>query len=160
MPSLREKIAYGLGDAASNIVFQTVMLFLAVYYTDIVGLSAGTVGTLFLGVRIFDAITDPLMGMVADRTETRWGKFRPFLLWLAVPYGLVTVLAFTKLSLGPTYQVVYAAATYALLMTVYTAINIPYSALAGVMTDDPKQRVSIQAIDSPWRGWAALSSRS
>ena len=134
MLSIKEKVAYGLGDAASNIVFQTVMLFLAVYYTDVVGLSAGVVGTIFLGVRIFDALTDPLMGMVADRTNTRWGKFRPFLLWLALPYGVTTVLAFTSFDLSADNKVLYAAGTYALLMTVYTAINIPYSALGGVIT--------------------------
>ena len=145
MLSIREKIAYGLGDAASNIVFQTVMLFLAVYYTDVVGLTAGTVGTLFLGVRVFDAFTDPLMGYLADRTETRWGKFRPYLLWLALPYALSTVLTFTSFDLSPTGRLVYAAATYALLMTVYTAINIPYSALGGVITSDPKERVSVQS---------------
>ncbi len=145
MLSTKEKVAYGLGDAASNIVFQTVMLFLAVYYTDVVGLPAGVVGTIFLGVRIFDAVTDPIMGMVADRTTTRWGKFRPFLLWLAVPYGAATVLAFTSFDLSPDGKALVAAGTYALLMTVYTAINIPYSALGGVMTADPRERVTVQS---------------
>lgn len=100
MLSVKEKVAYGLGDTASNIVFQTVMLFLAFFYTDIFGISPAVVGTMFIVVRVLDAITDPLMGGLADRTNTKWGKFRPYLLWLAVPFGLISVLAFTTPELG------------------------------------------------------------
>ncbi len=142
--SIKEKIAYGLGDTASNIIFQTVMLFLTFFYTDIFGLSPAVVGTLFLVVRVFDAVTDPLMGALTDRTNTRWGKFRPYLLWLAVPFGLISVLAFTTPDLSDDAKVIYAYVTYTLLMIAYTAINIPYSALGGVLTADPQERVSVQ----------------
>lgn len=145
MLSMKEKIAYGLGDTASNIIFQTVMMFLLIYYTDVVGLSPALVGTLFLVVRIFDAITDPLMGAMADRTKSKWGQFRPYLLWLALPFGLISVLAFTIFDLSDNGKIIYAFATYSLLMIAYTAINIPYSALGGVLTAEPKERVSVQS---------------
>ncbi len=145
MLTIKEKIAYGLGDTASNIIFQTVMMFLLIYYTDVVGLSPALVGTLFLVVRIFDAITDPLMGAMADRTKTKWGQFRPYLLWLAIPFGLISVLAFSTFDLSENGKIIYAFATYSLLMIAYTAINIPYSALGGVLTADPKERVSVQS---------------
>ncbi|WP_416307924.1 glycoside-pentoside-hexuronide (GPH):cation symporter [Neptunicella sp. SCSIO 80796] len=145
MLSIREKIAYGLGDTASNIVFQTVMLFLSFFYTDVFGISPAVVGTLFLVVRIFDAVTDPLMGAMTDRTNTKYGKFRPYLLWMALPFGLISVLAFTTPDLSPQGKIIYAFVTYGLLMAAYTAINIPYSALGGVLTADPKERVSVQS---------------
>ncbi|GAB2704071.1 glycoside-pentoside-hexuronide (GPH):cation symporter [Aliiglaciecola aliphaticivorans] len=143
--SVTEKIGYGLGDAASNIVFQVVMGFLLYFYTDVFGISAAAVGTLFLLVRIFDAITDPVMGGIADRTDTKWGKYRPYLLWCAIPYGLLAVLAFTTPDFSDTGKLVYAYISYTLLMTVYTAINIPYSALGGVMTASPTERASVQS---------------
>lgn len=145
MLTIREKIAYGLGDTASNIIFQTVMMFLLIFYTDVVGISPALVGTLFLVVRLFDAITDPLMGAMADRTKTRWGQFRPYLLWLAVPFGIISIMAFTTPDFSDTGKVVYAFATYTLLMIAYTAINIPYSALGGVLTAAPSERVSVQS---------------
>ncbi|GAA0784038.1 MULTISPECIES: glycoside-pentoside-hexuronide (GPH):cation symporter [Pseudomonadati] len=145
MVSIKEKIAYGLGDTASNIVFQTVMLFLTFFYTDIFGISPAFVGTMFLAVRLIDAITDPLMGALADRTNTQWGKFRPYLLWFALPFGIISVLAFTTPDLGEDGKMIYAFVTYTALMMVYTAINIPYCALGGVLTADPKERVSIQS---------------
>ncbi|MBY5993978.1 glycoside-pentoside-hexuronide (GPH):cation symporter [Ferrimonas balearica] len=145
MVGAKEKIAYGLGDTASNIVFQTVMLFLTYFYTDIFGISPAFVGTMFLVVRIIDAVTDPLMGSITDRTQTRWGKFRPYLLWFALPFGLISVLAFTTPDLSPQGKMVYAFVTYTALMMVYTAINIPYCALGGVLTADPKERVSVQS---------------
>lgn len=145
MISRREKVAYGLGDTASNLIFQTVMLFLAFFYTDIFGISAGTVGTMFLVVRLIDAVTDPLMGLLADKTNTRWGQFRPYLLWLVIPFAVCSILAFTTPDLGDTGKVIYAYATYTLLMLAYTAINIPYSALGGVLTKDPEERVSVQS---------------
>ena len=145
MLSMREKIAYGLGDTASNIIFQTVMMFLLIFYTDIVGLSPALVGTLFLVVRLFDAITDPLMGAMADRTKTRWGQFRPYLLWLAIPFGIISVMAFTTPDFSYDGKVIYAFITYTLLMVAYTAINIPYSALGGVLTTKPSERVSVQS---------------
>lgn len=144
MLSIKEKVAYGLGDTASNIIFQTVMMFLLIFYTDVVGLSPAVVGTMFLIVRIFDAVTDPLMGALADRTKTKWGQFRPYLLWLALPFGILSVLAFTTPDLSDTNKVIYAFVTYTLLMMVYTAINIPYCSLGGVLTANPKERVSVQ----------------
>jgi glycoside/pentoside/hexuronide:cation symporter, GPH family len=145
MLSIREKIAYGLGDTASNIIFQTVMMFLLVYYTDIVGLEPALVGSMFLLVRLLDAITDPVMGMMADRTKSRWGRYRPYLLWLALPFGLISLLTFTSFDAFSEHKFLYALITYTLLMLVYTAINIPYSALASALTNDPKERVSIQS---------------
>ena len=145
MISVKEKIAYGLGDTASNIIFQTVMMFLMLYYTDVVGLSPAVVGTMFLAVRIFDAITDPLMGAMADRTHTKWGHFRPYLLWLALPFAIISILAFTTPDLTGTNKIIYAFTTYTLLMIAYTAINIPYCALGGVITADAKERVTVQS---------------
>lgn len=145
MISVKEKIAYGLGDTASNIIFQTVMMFLMLYYTDVVGLSPAVVGTLFLVVRLFDAITDPVMGNLADKTQSRFGHFRPYLLWLALPFALISILAFTTPELEGTDKIIYAFTTYTLLMVAYTAINIPYCALGGVLTSDVKERVSVQS---------------
>lgn len=140
-----EKIGYGFGDTASNIVFQSVMMFLAYFYTDIFGISAAAMGTLFLVVRIIDAVTDPMMGAIADRTQTRWGKFRPYLLWLSVPFALFTVLAFTTPDLSAGNKLIYAYITYSLMMIIYTAINIPYCALGGVITPDSQERVSLNS---------------
>ncbi|WP_367576974.1 glycoside-pentoside-hexuronide (GPH):cation symporter [Pseudoalteromonas agarivorans] len=145
MISVKEKIAYGLGDTASNIIFQTVMMFLMLYYTDVVGLSPAVVGTMFLVVRLFDAITDPVMGNLADKTQSRFGHFRPYLLWLALPFALISILAFTTPELEGTDKIIYAFTTYTLLMVAYTAINIPYCALGGVLTNDVKERVSVQS---------------
>jgi len=145
MISIKEKIAYGLGDTASNIIFQTVMMFLLLFYTDVVGLSPAVVGTMFLLVRVFDAITDPLMGSIADRTKTKWGQFRPYLLWLALPFAIISILAFTTPDLTGNNKILYAFTTYTLLMVAYTAINIPYCALGGVLTADAKERVTVQS---------------
>lgn len=140
-----EKIGYGLGDTASNIVFQTVMMLLAYFYTDIFGISATAMGTLFLAVRCLDAVTDPLMGAVCDRTQTHWGKFRPYILLLSVPFAAICVITFTTPDLSPVGKLIYAYVTYSLLMIIYTAINIPYCALGGVITPDSRQRVSLQS---------------
>lgn len=145
MLTKKEKIAYGLGDTASNIIFQTVMLFLTFFYTDIFGISPAIVGTLFLVVRVIDAVTDPLMGSLTDSTRTKYGSYRPYLLWLALPFGVISIITFTTPDLSPNGKVIYAFVTYTLLMLVYTAINIPYSALGGVLSRDPSERVSIQS---------------
>ncbi|SHG87657.1 glycoside-pentoside-hexuronide (GPH):cation symporter [Ferrimonas marina] len=145
MLTIKEKVGYGLGDTGSNIVFQVVLSFMVYFYTDVYGLSAATVGTLMLAVRLFDAVTDPLMGGIADRTRTRFGRYRPYLLIISIPYGVLAVMTFTTPELGEQGKVVYAYVTYAALMTVYTAINIPYSALGGVITDDPQERASVQS---------------
>jgi GPH family glycoside/pentoside/hexuronide:cation symporter len=143
--SVREKIGYGLGDTASNFVFHTVNVFLFFYYTDVIGLAAGAVGTLFLVARLFDTVTDPLMGTIADRTNTRWGKYRPYLVWLAVPFGVMGFLLFAVPDGDPSDQLTYAYITYILMMLVYTAINIPYSALLGVITPNSAARTSVSS---------------
>lgn len=141
--STKEKVGYGLGDTASNFVFHIVNAFLITYYTDVMGLNPAAVGTLYAVARLWDAISDPLMGGLADRTQTKFGKYRPYLLWIAVPYGLIGFLAFLGPDLDPTWKLVYAYVTYIALMTVYTAINVPYSALMGTMTGDPAERASL-----------------
>ncbi len=138
--SFVEKIGYGVGDTASNLFFQTFMLFLLYFYTDVYGLSPAIVGTMFLITRIWDAVNDPLMGMIADRTDTRWGKFRPYLLWLALPFGLIGVSMFVTPGLGLMGKIIYAYLTYTLMMMAYTAINVPYSSLMAVMTPNSLQR--------------------
>ena len=141
--SFREKAGYSLGDAAANFVFQTILVFQLAFYTDTFGITAAAAGTLFLVVRISDAFTDPMMGLIADRTDTPWGKFRPWILWSAVPFAVLAVLTFTTPDLGPTGKLWWAYLTYGLLMVVYTVNNLPYSALSGVMTGDPDERTSL-----------------
>lgn len=145
MLSKKEKIAYGLGDTASNIIFQTVMLFLTFFYTDIFGISPAVVGTLFIVVRVIDAVTDPIMGALTDATHTKYGSYRPYLLWLAIPFAVISVITFTTPEMDDANKIIYAFVTYTLLMLVYTAINIPYSALGGVLSGNPNERVSIQS---------------
>ena len=141
--SLGEKVGYGLGDLASNFVFHIVNAFLLFYYTNVYGIAAASAGTLFLVAKVWDAITDPLMGAFADRTNTRFGKYRPFLLWMAIPFGMLGFLAFLGPDLADGGKLAFAYVTYIALMTVYTAINVPYSALMGVITADPDERVSL-----------------
>lgn len=145
--SVKEKIGYGMGDAASHIIFDNVMLYMMFFYTDIFGIPAGYVGTMFLLARALDAISDPCMGLLADRTRTRWGKFRPWVLFGALPFGIVCVLAYSTPDLSYNGKLIYAAATYTLLTLFYTVVNIPYCALGGVITNDPTQRISLQS----WR---------
>ena len=143
--SVTEKVGYGIGDAAANFIFQTMIIFQLAFYTDTFGITAAAAGTLFLVVRVFDAAFDPLMGVIADRTNTRWGKFRPWILWTAVPFGLMGFLAFTTPDLSPSGKLAYAYVTYILLMMVYSANNLPYSALSGVMTGDVVERTSLSS---------------
>ena len=143
--SIREKIGYGFGDAAANFVFQTMLIFQLGFYTDVFGISAVAAGTLLLVGRFWDAAFDPFMGVVADRTNTRWGKFRPWVLWSAVPFALFFFLAFTTPDFGSTGKLIYAYVTYILLMTVYSVNNLPYSALNGVMTGDVNDRTSLSS---------------
>lgn len=144
-PSFVEKLGYGMGDTASNIVFQGVNILLLYFYTDVMGLNPATVALIFVGVRIWDTVNDPIMGVIADRTQTRFGKYRPYLLWMAVPFGLITFLTFASPDLGDTLKIIYATATYLLLMMVYTAVNVPYSALLGVITADSEQRTILSS---------------
>ncbi|WP_313667127.1 glycoside-pentoside-hexuronide family transporter [Atlantibacter sp.] len=145
--SVKEKIGYGMGDAASHIVFDNVMLYMMFFYTDIFGIPAGFVGTMFLLARALDAISDPAMGLIADRTRSRWGKFRPWVLFGALPFGVVCVFAYSSPDLSMSGKMIYAAVTYTLLTLMYTVVNIPYCALGGVITSDPEQRISLQS----WR---------
>jgi glycoside/pentoside/hexuronide:cation symporter, GPH family len=143
--SVKEKVGYGLGDTASRFVWDMVGFWILIFYTDTFGISAAAAGTIMLIARFWDMLSDPLMGIIADRTSTRWGKFRPYLLWMAIPYSILAVLAFTTPDLGPTGKVIYAGATYLLLMTVFTAINLPYSSLGAVMTSDSYERAGLNS---------------
>jgi glycoside/pentoside/hexuronide:cation symporter, GPH family len=143
--SVREKVGYGIGDAAANFIFQTMVMFQLVFYTDTFGITAAAAGTLFLVVRVWDAVFDPIMGVVADRTTTRWGKFRPWILWTAVPFGVMGLLTFSTPPLGAHGKLIYAYVTYIVLMMVYSANNLPYSALSGVMTGDVGERTSLSS---------------
>jgi GPH family glycoside/pentoside/hexuronide:cation symporter len=140
--TVTEKVGYGFGDLASNLFWQMFSIFIAKFYTDVFLLGAATMGTMLLVTRMFDSVVDPMMGTLADRTNTRWGKFRPYLLWIAVPMALTAVATFSTPSFGGTVRVVYAYVTLSLMMLAYTAINIPYSALLGVLTPDSKERTS------------------
>ena len=139
----REKLGYGLGDTASNFFFVTFNMFLLYYYTDVFGLLPAAVGTMFLVTKVVDAVSDPIMGLIADRTNSRWGKYRPYLLWAAVPYGFCGYLMFANPDLTPTAKLVYAYVTYSLMMLAYTAINVPYSALMGVISPSSLERTKV-----------------
>lgn len=139
----KEKFGYGLGDAASNFFFQVFNIFLLYYYTDVYGLAPAAVGTMFLVTKVVDAVSDPVMGLIADRTESRWGKFRPYLLWAAIPYGLFGFAMFAAPQFSDTGKLVYAYATYTLMMLAYTAINVPYSALLGVISPSSFERTRV-----------------
>ncbi|MFP2240911.1 glycoside-pentoside-hexuronide (GPH):cation symporter [Pseudescherichia vulneris] len=139
--SLKEKIGYGMGDAGSCMIWSVLALYLTWFYTDVYGLDPGIVGTLFLVIRVFDAFSDPVMGAICDRTRTRWGKFRPWLLWMAVPFGLGAVLMFTTPDLSMNGKIIYAWVTYLVMSLIYTAINIPYCSVAGVITLNQKERL-------------------
>jgi Na+/melibiose symporter-like transporter len=143
--SVGEKIGYSLGDGAANFVFQTMILFQLTFYTDTLGITAAIAGTLLLVGRLWDAFFDPMMGVLADRTNTRWGKFRPWVLWTSVPWGVIMFLAYTTPDLGTTAKIIYACVTNILLMTLYSANNTPYSAMTGVMTGDINERTSLSS---------------
>ncbi|MDI3521010.1 MFS transporter [Anaerophaga thermohalophila] len=140
---LKEKIAYGFGDAASSMYWKIFTAYLAIFYTDVFGIPAAAVGTMFLVTRVWDTANDPIMGIIGDRTNTRWGKFRPYLLWMAVPFAIIGVLLFTTPDLNVNGKIIYAYVTYTLMMMAYTAINVPYASLLGVMTADSDERTSL-----------------
>jgi GPH family glycoside/pentoside/hexuronide:cation symporter len=144
--SLKEKIGYSLGDAASNFYWKTFEFFVVFFYTDVFGISAAAVGAMMLITRFADAAADPIMGAIADRTRTRWGHFRPYLLWGALPFAAAGVLTFTTPNLSGGAKLVYAYVTYSSLMFIYTAVNIPYSALMGVISPNSQERTSISSI--------------
>lgn len=144
--SMREKLAFGCGDFASVLFWQTFMRYLPFYYTDVFGISAGVLASLLFFSRMFDGINDPLIGVWADRTESRWGKFRPFILFGCVPFAIMGVLTFTTPNIGDTGKIWWAFITYNGLMVMYTVVNIPYTALMGVMTNNPVERTRLSSV--------------
>jgi glycoside/pentoside/hexuronide:cation symporter, GPH family len=136
----REYVGYALGDTASNFFFQTFNIFLTYYYVDVWGIPATALLWMIPLVRLIGAFDDPIMGLIADRTQTRWGKFRPYLLWGAIPYGICGYLMFAGPNLSATGKLVYAYITYALMLTSYTVINVPYSSLLGVISPSSRTR--------------------
>ena len=141
--SFKEKVGYSLGDTASHFVWDMVGFWLLFFYTDVYGISAAAAGTIMLVARFWDMAIDPVIGVVSDRTNTRWGKFRPYILFGAIPYAILAILTFTTPNFGEFGKIIYAGATYVLLMTAYAAINLPYSALGAVMTDDTYERAGL-----------------
>src|SRR3972149_7621769 len=141
--SVVEKVGYGLGDTASNILYQAWSFFLMIFYTDVFGIDAKVASFMFLITRFWDMIFDPIIGMVADRTNTRWGKFRPYLLWMAVPYGILACAMFVTPAWSQSMKIVYAFVSYILATTAYTAINIPYSSMMAVITSNPRERTTL-----------------
>jgi len=143
--SFGEKVGYGLGDTDSNFYWQMFLNFLAFFYTDVFGITAAAAATMFLVVRIPDTFIDPVMGMTADRTQTRWGHYRPYLLWGCIPMAVMGVAMFTTPNFGPHGKLVYAYVTYSLIMLAYTFINIPYGALMGVISPNSLERTSVSS---------------
>jgi Na+/melibiose symporter-like transporter len=144
--SFGEKVGYSLGDGSANLIFQMMMMFQLFFYTDVFGIKATAAGMILLFARIFDAFVDPLVGILSDRTNTKWGKYRPWILWTAIPFAVFFVLAFATPDLGERGKIIYAGITYTLLMSVYSFNNTPYSSLGGVMSADIKERTSITSI--------------
>ena len=141
--SLKEKIGYACGDVASNFYWRVFDVFLFIFYTDVFGIPAAAVGTMMLVTRLVDAFSDPVMGAIADRTKTRFGKFRPYLLWGIIPIVAAGVLTFTVPDLDDSGKLIWAYCTYIFMMLAYTFINVPYGALLGVVTGDQQQRTTL-----------------
>lgn len=146
--SFFEKVAFGLGDMASNLFYQTFTLFLLYFYTDVFGISAAAAGTMFLVVRILDTLYDPLVGIMADRTKSKFGKFRPWILYTVIPFGVIGFLTFYTPELATSAKLVYAYITYTAMMFIYSTINVPYGALMAVMTPNSLERTSLSAFRS------------
>ncbi|MCH2195769.1 MFS transporter [Kordia sp.] len=143
--TVKEKIGYALGDTAANIAWRTIGPFLPIFYTDVFGLEAAVAATLLFVIRLGDGVTDLIMGNIADRTKSKYGKFRPWLLWTALPFGVALVLQFTTPDLGLTGKIIWAYGTSIFYTLTYTANNVPYSALMGVMTSDVKERTELSS---------------
>ena len=145
-PKLSEKISYGFGDLASVLYWQTFMLYLTYFYPDVAVLPLAACAAMIFWVRIWDWVNDPIMGIIADRTNTKWGKFRPYMLWSCVPFAIAGVLCFTVPDFDDSGRLIWAYATYIFLMTMYTVINIPYTALLGVISPESQDRTTISSI--------------
>lgn len=143
--SFIEKVGYSLGDLAANLIFQTLMTFLAFFYTDVYKIPAGTASAIIFTGGMIGACFNPFMGIIADRTSTRWGKFRPWILWTALPFGIIAMLAFSTPNFSLTGKIIYAMITYILLVIAYSANNLPYASLSGVITGDMAERNSISS---------------
>ena len=141
-----EKIGYSMGDGAANLAFQMMMMFQMFFYTDVFGIKASAAGAILLIARFADAFVDPLVGVLADRTQTKWGKYRPWVLWTALPFAVFFILAFTTPDMSERVKIIYAGITYTLFMAVYSFNNTPYSSLGGVMSSDIKERTSISSV--------------
>jgi GPH family glycoside/pentoside/hexuronide:cation symporter len=142
---LREKVGYGLGDAASSMYWKIFGMYLLYFYTDVFGIAAAAAGTMFLITRIWDSLFDPVVGVMADRTSSRWGKFRPYLLWVAIPFAVIGVFTFFTPDFSANGKLLYAYLTYSLLMMAYSLINVPYASLLGVMSADGKERTALSS---------------
>ena len=140
MSNLKEKIGYGFGDMSSSMFWKIFSYYLPFFYSNIFGLSLVDAGVLVLVTRIWDAVSDPMMGIISDRTNTKWGKYRPYLLWVAPFFSICGILLFTTPDLNYGGKLIWAYVTYILMMTVYTGINVPYGAMLGVMTDDSNEK--------------------
>ena len=142
---LKEKIGYGLGDAASSMFWKIFSMYLMFFYTDVFGIAPAVVGTMFLITRIWDSCFDPLVGIIADRTKSRWGKFRPYLLWTAIPFAIIGILTFYTPDFDEKGKIIYAYVTYSLMMMIYSVINVPYASLLGVMSGDRRERTTLSS---------------
>lgn len=138
--SLKEKVGYGFGDMASSMFWKIFGMYSLFFYTDVFGITAAAAGTMFLIARLWDSFFDLLVGIMADRTKTRWGRYRPYLLWFAVPFSVMGVITFFVPDFAATGKLVYAYVTYSLMMIVYSLINVPYASLLGVMSPNPQER--------------------
>lgn len=143
--STKEKIGYGLGDAASSMFWKIFGMYSLFFYTDVFGITAAAAGTMFLIARIWDSFFDVFVGIMADRTRSRWGKYRPYLLWFAIPFAIMGVITFHVPSFGQTGKLVYAYITYSLMMVVYSLVNVPYASLLGTISADPGERNSLSS---------------
>ncbi len=146
--SFIEKSAYGFGDLASNLFYQTFTMFLLYFYTDVFGISAAAAGTMFLIVRLLDTLYDPIVGVLADRTNSKYGKFRPWIIYTVIPFGVVGFLTFYTPEIATSAKLVYAYVTYTAMMFIYSTINVPYGALMAVITSNSLERTSLSAFRS------------
>ena len=141
--SIKEKLGYGAGDLACNLVYASISSYLLFFYTDVFGLASGVAAFMFFIVRIIDAVVDPIVGIIVDKTNTKYGKFRPFLLYGAIPFVILAILCFSTPQLGETEKTIYAYGTYIALSVCYTFVNVPYGALTSAMTQDQHESVSV-----------------